>query len=95
MPDIQTIAASLSALATPSMKPKELITAVCELHPDASKKQVVRAAFYVVIMQANADPERARQIQDAALKTRLADDTVIEKAKKRGKKGKREDAKKV
>ena len=93
MPDIQTIAASVTALARPNMKPKDLMAAVREMHPDASKKEVVRAAFYAAITQADIDPERARYFQDAALRERMVDDTETVKSKKRRKRDKHKDGK--
>ena len=74
MSDIPTIACSINALATPGMKPKDLIAAVREKHPEASKKDVVRAAFYAVITQADADPEKAERIQNLALNERSSED---------------------
>lgn len=72
MSDISTIAATVSTLAAPGMKPKALIAAVRERHPDATKKQVVRAAFYALTESGETDPETARRLHDFALAQRSA-----------------------
>ena len=46
---IETIAGTVHELATPDMKPKALIAAVREKHPEAKKSDIVRAAFFAVI----------------------------------------------
>lgn len=48
MASIEIIAATLWTLVKPGMKPKELCAAVREQHPEASKKEIVRAAFYAL-----------------------------------------------
>jgi hypothetical protein len=52
MSDLQEIARTVSRLATPGIKPKDLVAAVRKRHPDASKKQVSRAAFMAMIIAA-------------------------------------------
>ncbi|MFD2237767.1 hypothetical protein [Aureimonas populi] len=52
------IAATVSRLARPDVKPKDIIKAVRKEHPSASKKDVVRAAFYALALR-NDDPEQA------------------------------------
>lgn len=42
---METPAKTLRSLATAGMKPKDLLAATRERHPEASKKEVVRAAF--------------------------------------------------
>lgn len=71
---IETIASTLHDLATPDMKPRTLIKAVREKHPGASKKDVIRAAFYAVITQADEDPEKADRLQAMAISERAAPD---------------------
>ncbi len=53
---IEEISATLHRLAKPKSTPKELLKAVRKHHPDATKKAIVRAAFYSII--ANADAAR-------------------------------------
>ena len=64
----------MRGLAEPGIKRKELIAAVREKHPKASKKDIVRAAFYVLTSTAEGDVERARRLQDFALTERTAED---------------------
>jgi hypothetical protein len=70
--EIEEIGDALPRLATPDMSVKELLRAVRERFPKASKKTIVRAAFYSVIANtgSEADVETARRLQDFALKER-------------------------
>jgi hypothetical protein len=76
MSDIQAIARTVSALAAPGLKPKDLMAAVRKQHPEASKKEVSRAA------SAEGDPDQAHQMQELALASRGtgSDDGVEDRA---------------
>lgn len=65
-----SIEETLLTKLTPGMTPDKLVHAVRAVHPEATKKEIIRAAFAAVIALAEADPERARALQDFALKTR-------------------------
>jgi hypothetical protein len=80
-PNLEGIAVTLNTLATPGMKPKELLRAVREKHPEASKKDVVRAAFYSVIAQSDGDAERVGRLHDFAMQSRSAMDDAPAEAK--------------
>ena len=82
MSDLQTIAKTVSALAAPGLKPKDLIAAVRKKHPDASKKEVSRAAFLAMIQAAEGDPDQAHRMQELALASRGtgSDDGTEDKA---------------
>jgi hypothetical protein len=67
---IERIAETIKELAEPGMKPKTLIDAVKERHPDASKKEIARAAFLSVILSAEFSPEDTQALHDLALDTR-------------------------
>ncbi|MBB4000849.1 hypothetical protein [Aureimonas pseudogalii] len=88
MPDIYAIAASVNELAQPGIKPKDLIEAVRERHPKASKKNIVRGAFLAVITHADADPDKVAQMHETALSARSTDDEapVSTKVEKRSQK---------
>jgi hypothetical protein len=68
--DLQAIAKTVADLAAPDLKPKELIAAVRKQHPEASKKEISRAAFLAMIQAADGDPDRARRVQEMALASR-------------------------
>jgi hypothetical protein len=70
MSDLQEIARTVATLAVPGMKPKDLVTAVRKHHPDASKKQISRAAFMAMILASESDPDLARHVQELALASR-------------------------
>lgn len=64
------MAATIKELVVPGMKPKELIEAVKERHPKASKKEIARAAFLTVILSAEFDPDDTQALHDLAMDTR-------------------------
>lgn len=70
MSEIQQIAETVSQLAVPGMKPKELLGRVRAVHPGASKKDVTRAAFYAVIEAAENNAEAVEHLHDLAWNTR-------------------------
>ena len=70
----QSLEATLIALAKPKMSPKELLKLTRKAHPEASKKEIVRAAFRSLIVAADSDAEKALLLQDFALKERAVDD---------------------
>ena len=70
----QSLEATLISLAKPSMSPKELLKLTRKAHPDASKKEIVRAAFRSLIVAADTDAEKALLLQDFAIKERAVDD---------------------
>ena len=69
-----SIEATLIALARPKMTPKELLKAARKAHPDASKKEIVRAAFRSLISVADSDADKAAILQNFALQERAVDD---------------------
>ena len=70
----QPIEATLLALVRPKMTPKELLKEARKAHPDASKKDIIRAAFRTVIAAADTDAEKALLLQDFAIKGRAGDE---------------------
>lgn len=80
---IQELAVSVAELARPDMRPKELREAVRQKFPEASKKEISRAAFYAVILAAQEQPDKAKGLHDLALKSR--NDPVDESHQAKGK----------
>lgn len=64
MSEIEKIAKTVSKLAKPKMRPKELFEAVRKVHPKATKKEITRGAFYAVIMAAGNQPGDVRGLHD-------------------------------
>ena len=91
MATIEELAATLQGLAGPGIERKELIAAVREKHPKASKKDIVRAAFYALTSTVEGDVERARRLQDFALTERTAEDVEAPLPISRRKKDRRKD----
>jgi hypothetical protein len=89
--EIQTLAATLHSLAKPDMKPKELIAAVRKQHPDATKKAIVRAAFYALTQGADEDGERTAHLHAFALGERASDEDDAPVPKKLRKKARRKE----
>lgn len=69
-----SIEATLLQLAKPKMTPKELLKAARKAHPDASKKEIIRAAFHSIITVADSDVDKATLLQNFALQERAVDD---------------------
>lgn len=91
MASIEQLAATLQGLAGPGIKRKELVAAVREKHPKASKKDIVRAAFYALTSAVDGDLERAQRLHDFALHERIVGDEEPLPVKRR-KKDRRKDA---
>lgn len=88
MTSIETLAETLRELAASTTKPKDLMAATREKHPNASKKDVVRAAFYALIESHDAHPEHVKGLHAFALNERSADEGEPPKAAKLRKKKK-------
>ena len=71
---VESIEATLLALARPRMTPKELLKLARKAHPDASKKEIIRAAFHSIIAVADSDVDKAVLLQNFALQERAVDD---------------------
>ena len=71
---VQSLEATLIALAKPRMSPKELLKLTRKAHPEASKKEIVRAAFRSLIVAADDDAEKALLLQNFALSERAVED---------------------
>lgn len=69
-----SIEATLLSLARPKMTPKDLLKAARKAHPDASKKDIIRAAFHSIITVADSDVDKAVILQNFALQERAVDD---------------------
>ena len=92
MASIEKLAITLQGLAGPGIKRKDLIAAARERHPEASKKDIVRAAFYALTSGVEGDVERARRLQDFALKERTDAEAETPLPVTRRKKDRRKDA---
>ena len=69
-PELVEIADTLFKEAKPGLKPKQLLKIARQAHPKASKKQIVRAAFYGLIARADAQGDVANQVHDFAMTMR-------------------------
>ena len=72
--DIEEIGETLHKLANPKQKPKDLLQAVREQHPKASKKTIVRAAFYSIIANSEPDLEKTEALHNFAIVERGGED---------------------
>ena len=68
------IQATLMKLARPKMSPKDLLRETRKIHPKASKKEIIHAAFASIITVVDSDIDKALVLQDFALMQRGADD---------------------
>ena len=95
MATIEELATPLRSIAAPGMKPKTIRSAVRERHPKASKKEIVRAAFYAVTESSAASHGATAELHNFALAERIADenaDTVLKISKRKNKKKRASDA---
>lgn len=76
MAELKKIAETVERLATPGMKPKDLISAVRKEHPGASKKEVSRAAFYAVILASEDQSGKVGDLHELAVQTRNTQDDM-------------------
>ena len=70
----QSLEVTLLNLVRPKMTPKELLKEARKAHPDASKKDIIRAAFRTVIASVDTDSEKALLLQDFAIKGRAGEE---------------------
>ena len=70
MPSHPSIEETLLTKLRPGITPNELVRAVRAVHPEATKKEIIQAAFAAVIAFAEVDPDKARALQDFALRNR-------------------------
>lgn len=90
MASLEAIANTLRSVAVSGMKPKALLAAVRERHPEVTKKEVVRAAFYALTESQGDTPEHLRDLHSFAITERAPDDDEPVKASKlRKKKGRK------
>ncbi len=64
------IKGTLLGLANPGISPRDLMSAVRKAHPEAKKKEVIRAAFAAMIELSDRQPFTAKQLQDFAISNR-------------------------
>ncbi len=86
MVSIEALSATLRSIAAPGMSPKALRSAVRERHPDASKKEVARAAFYALIEVQSQSEHGMDELHSFALAERTPDDEPPVKIGERRKK---------
>lgn len=71
---IEEISTTLLNVAKPGLKPRDLIKAVRKTHPKATKKEVVRAAFYALVSDRKVDDGATAAIHDFAITERANQD---------------------
>lgn len=69
--EMQAVADTLMRVVTPDMAPKQLIKAARKEHPNSSKKDIARAAFFSIIANAEEDHGKARNLQAFAIAERV------------------------
>lgn len=92
MPSISDLATILREVASPGLKPKELIAAVREKHPEATKKEIVRAAFFTLSDGHEANAAQTGELHSFALKERGTDEEATLKPIKLKKKNRQKTA---
>lgn len=96
MASIQEIASTLRSIAVPEMKPRALRSAIKKRYPDATKKEIVRAALYAVTEAPSADGSVTADLHNFALAERISEENADEASRvSRGKKKKRSSGSRV
>jgi hypothetical protein len=72
---VEEISATLVRLATADVSPKQLFGRARREHPNAGRKEIVRAAFFALIAAAEVDGDMARRLQNFAIAERPVSDT--------------------
>jgi hypothetical protein len=70
MSRIEKLAATVSAVARPGLKPKEIIAEVRRRHRKARRKDVVRAAFYALIEASGQSGDKNQVLHNLAITQR-------------------------
>lgn len=65
-----TIEATLLENLQPGLTPAQLLQRVRKVHPEATKKDIIHAAFAAVIALAESAPHSAVALQDFAIRQR-------------------------
>ena len=73
-PTPKEIEGALRELARPGALPRTIMKAVKKRFPDASKKDIIHAAFNVMVNDADKDIDRALTLQNFALQERTGQD---------------------
>ena len=89
MASMDEIATMLRGVVRTGMKPKELRAAVRERYPDASKKEIVRAAFYALTDVPASGEAALADLHTFALSERGQDEHADIDAKDRKRRGKK------
>lgn len=89
---MEALSATLWSLAVPGTTPKALRAAVRERHPEASKKDIARAAFYALIQARSPDNQTFDTLHRFALAERIPSDEPPMTIGKRRKKQQRQPA---
>jgi hypothetical protein len=64
---VDALIATLTKLSLPETNQKRLFAQVCEAHPEASKTDIIRAAFRALIENVSHDPAKADRLHEMAL----------------------------
>ncbi|CAO4146846.1 hypothetical protein CLBKND_04225 [Methylorubrum aminovorans] len=70
----ESLADTLRSFAVSGMNPKALLAAVRERHPEVTKKEVVRAAFYALTASHGGTPKHLRELHGFAITERGPND---------------------
>lgn len=69
--EMRAIADTLMCVVTPDMKLKQLLKAARKEHPEATKKDIARAAFFALITHSEEDYGKEKNLQAFAIAERL------------------------
>lgn len=67
---LPTIESTLLSSLQPGITPAQLLQRVRKVHPEATKKDIIHAAFAAVIALVESDPQSASTLHDFAMRSR-------------------------
>ena len=68
--DLKVLGEAILHVITPNSTPNRIIKALRKAHPEVTKKELVRAAFYALIAHADTQPDKASALHHFAITQR-------------------------
>ena len=73
MTTIDRLSSALVAHARPGAQPRDVLQSIQNEYPDATMREVARAAYYAVLEMPDGDPARVSLLHDLATRARISE----------------------
>ena len=74
--DLKELGETILREVRSDITPKKLMAAIRKAHPQASRKEIIRAAFYALIANAEQHPEKLEPLHKFAIEQRSPDEEL-------------------